>query len=83
MESILQKKQSLLSTIGGINDLHLIDEISVFVANAIAKQFTKPARTKGKIVVPKEVNDIVRRIHPVDIKDEKKEYYEYLAEKYK
>lgn len=83
METTLELKQSLLSTIDGIEDRNIIMSISNFVKKSlrIAKPKTE-ARPNNDIEVAPEVWNIIRRVHPVDIKNEKKEYYEHLNRKY-
>lgn len=83
MESTLELKQSLLTTIGDIDDRNTIMSIINFVKRRL---HTRTAHAKAKpvddIVVAPEVWNIIKRIHPVDIDDEKEEYYEHLNRKY-
>lgn len=83
MESTIQLKQSLLSTIGGITDRNIIEAISEFVKKKIGKSASISRNNKESIEVAPEVWAILKRVHPVEVKDEKKEYHEYLDEKYK
>lgn len=83
MESTLELKQSLLSTIGGIDDRNVIMSISEFVRKSL-QHTAHSVKTKSNddIKVAPEVWSIIRRIHPVDLQDEKGEYYEHLNRKY-
>ena len=82
MESTLQLKQSLISTIGSINDPGIIASIMDFVKRTLGKSSAKAKTKKQEIEVAPEVWNIIKRIHPVDVEDEKKEYYEHLDKKH-
>lgn len=83
MESTLQLKHSLLSTIGGINDRNLIVAITEFVRKSLAKPQARGKDNTPYIDVAPEIWNIVKRVHPVDVTDERAEYREYLNQKYK
>lgn len=82
MESTLELKQSLLTTIGGIEDRNIILSITKFVKSLRMSKAHIKAKHTDDIEVAPEVWDIIKRIHPVDMKDEKDEYYEHLNRKY-
>ena len=82
MENTLQLRQSLLSTIGDIDDPGILTAITDFVKKSLGKSFAKSKQENKKIEVAPEVWDIIKRLHPVDVEDEKKEYYEHLEKKH-
>lgn len=82
MESTLQLKHSLMATIGSINDRDLIVAITEFIKKRAGRVTASSQSERPAVDVAPEVWNIVRRIHPVDVTDEKKEYNEYLNKKY-
>lgn len=82
MESTLQLKHSLMATIGGIDDRDLIVAIMEFIKKRVGGVKTPSHNDRSAVNVDPEVWNIIRRIHPVDVTDEKNDYREHLNKKY-
>lgn len=82
MESTLQLKQSLISAIGDIEDRNIIISIYNYVKGKMRNSTPVARKSAESTGISPEVWAIVKRIHPVDVGDEKKVYYEHLNKKY-
>ena len=82
MENTLQLRQSLISTIGNINDPSILTAITNFVKKSLGKNLAMPKQEHKEIQVAPEVWNIIKRVHPVEVEDEKKEYYDHLEKKH-